>query len=269
MVSHTGGSDSDQSQSRRNLPLKPRFLVQNLLEMSGVVSESIKTGTAGRADLTEFTVGPDQVRVGDETITVFAMREMPDWTVREFCIVPIHFRGHKFFLKHKSPGPPPYAFRYELAPWYSALGQESNCPIHYDEEYVADRDRHSRHNRRQDHLHSALFVVYPFLGFCWSGFKERVLGPIGFEPGSITEASVMISVGFWLLEGTFVGAFHVGFLAILFSCWPLTWLDYLLVFLLPLDSAVRYGQIIAGDASPGGFLEWLFNRRKAGGQRRD
>ena len=236
--------------------------------MTAVVSESVKTGTAIRADWTELPVGPDLVRVGDETITVFAMREMPDWTVREFCKVPIHFRGHKFFLLRKSPGPPPYACRYELAPWHPELGQESSCPIHYDEDYVADRDLHSRSSRRQDHLRAALFGVYPFLGYGWSGFKERVLGPIGFEPGSITEASVMITVGFWLLEGTFVGAFHVGFLAILFSCWPLTWLDYVLVVLLPLDSAIRFGQIIRGDSAPDGFLEWVFNHRKPDGHRR-
>jgi hypothetical protein len=237
--------------------------------MTGVVNESVKTGTAGHPDITELAVGPDMVHIGDETVTVFAMREMPDWTVREFCIVPIHFRGHKFFLKRKLPGPPPYAFRYELVPWHSALGQESTCPIQYDEDYVAERDRHSRHSRRQGHLHSALFGVYPFLGYGWSGFKERVLGPIGFDPASITEASVMLAIGFWLLEGAFIGAFHMGFLGIVFSSWPLNFLDYLLVVLLPLDCAVRYGQIISGDSVPGGFLEWLFNRRKPDSHRPD
>jgi hypothetical protein len=92
---------------------QPRFGAKPALfdPMAGVF---IKFGTVNQPQITELAVGPDLVRVGDEIVTVFAMREMPDWTVREFCRVPIHFRGYKFFPKRKLPDPSPYAFRYEL-----------------------------------------------------------------------------------------------------------------------------------------------------------
>ncbi len=214
-------------------------------------------------DITEITVGPDMVRVGDRTVTVFAMRPMPDWTVREFSIVPIFFRGHKFHLKRRLPGPAPYACRYELEPWHSELGLESSLKVVYDEGYVAQRDADARTSRRQDHLHSALFAIYPFLGFCWSGFKERILGPIGFDPVDITEASIMIEFGLFLAEGVFAFYFHAGFLGVVFSRHLLFWLDWALLILLPLDSIVRYGHIIRGDSCPAGFLEWLFKRTDA------
>jgi hypothetical protein len=214
-----------------------------------------------KPNITEHAVGPDKVQVGDLTVTVFAMRPMADWTVREFSIVPIYFRGHKFYLKKRMEGPAPFACRYELAPWYSQLGMESTLKIVYDEDYVADRDRDFRTDRWYDHLHSALFGIYPLLGFCWSGFKERVLSRIGFEPVGITEASIFIEFGFFLVEGVFASYFHAGFLGLTFSRMWLIWLDWALLVILPLDSAVRYGHIIRGDAFPGGFLEWLFKRQ--------
>jgi hypothetical protein len=39
-------------------------------------------------------------------------------------------------------------------------------------------------------------------------------------------------------------------------------LDWTLLVVLPLDSAVRYGEVIHGDSYPAGFLEWLFKRQK-------
>jgi hypothetical protein len=206
----------------------------------------------------DLMVGRDKVQVGDLTVTVFAMRAMADWTVREFSIVPIYFRGHKFYLKRRLEGPAPFACRYELAPWYPQLGQESSLSIVYDEDYVADRDRDYRTDRRNDHLHSALFGIHPLLGFCWSGFKEGVLSRIGFEPVDITEASIFIAFGFFMVEGIFAFYFRGGFLGFVFSRMWLIWLDWALLVVLPLDCAVRYGHIIRGDAHPEGFLEWLF-----------
>lgn len=211
-------------------------------------------------EITEFNVGPDIVRVGDRIVTVLAMRPMADWTVREFCRVPIFFRDHKFYLKRKTAGPTPYAFTYDLEPWFPELGLESPLKIFYDEEYVAERDRDSRRSRQHDHLHSVLFSFYPFLGFFWSGFKERVLGPIGFEAVDITEASIMIEFGAFLLEAVFRFYFHSGFIGVMFSERLLFWLDWVLLLGLPLDCGIRYGRIIRGDHFPVGLFEWLFRR---------
>ena len=208
----------------------------------------------------EHIVGSDLVHVTDYKVMVFARHEMPDWTVREFCRVPIHFRGHKFYLARRLPAMPPYAFCYELGTWHAGLGMESNRPIFYDEDYVAERDQNVRTGWRQSHLHSLLFALYPCLGLCWSGFKERVLGPIGFDPVDITEASVLFVFGYFLLDGVFVCYFRLGFLALVFSRPWLLWLDYLMFVILPLDCLVRFGRLIRGDCAPAGFLEWLFRR---------
>jgi hypothetical protein len=221
-----------------------------------------------QTDITEIAVGPDLVRVGDFTVTILAQRAMADWTVREFCIVPIFFRDHKFYLRRKETGPAPYACTYELAPWYPQLGTESTLRIIYDEDYVANRDRDSRTDRRNDHLHSALFCAYPLLGFCWSGFKERVLCRIGFEPVDITWASVFLEFSFFMVEGIFAFYFHSGFLTVMFGRRILYLLDMALLLALPIDSAVRYGHIIHGDSYPAGFLEWLIKPQNSS-QKRD
>ena len=141
--------------------------------------------------LSELEVGPDKIHLIGDEVTVFAMRAMPDWTVREFCQVPIYFQDKKYYLKRKTAGPPPYAFQYQLAPWHSELGAESTRSISYDEAYVAHREEQFRSERRNDLLHPALLCIYPLLGLCWSRFKERFLGPRGFEPVSITEGSIL------------------------------------------------------------------------------
>ena len=214
-----------------------------------------------QSKIIEHTVGRDKVQVGDFTLTVFAMRAMPDWTVREFSIVPIYFRDHKFYLKRRLEGQAPYACRYELAPWHPQLGTESTLKISTTRIMSPTGTAIFARTVGYDHLHSALFGIYPLLGFCWSGFKERVLSRMGFEPVDITEASIFIEFGFFLVEGVFASYFHAGFLGLTFSRMWLIWLDWALLLILPLDSAVRYGHIIRGDAFPGGFLEWLFKRR--------
>ena len=212
----------------------------------------------------EMTIGPDTVHVLGEKVTIYATREMPEWTVREFCIPPIHFRGRKYYLKGKHAGPLPYAFRYELAPWYPELGTPSSRVIVYDEDYVAQRERDFKSDGRNEQLHSVLFVFYPLLGFTWSRFKQRVLGPIGFDPINITGASIMLAFAFFMLEGVFVCYFRLGFLALVVSRAWVLWLDYLLFILLPLDCAIRYGHILRHDAAPAGLLEWVFRRNKSG-----
>ena len=112
----------------------PRELARHLRIFAGV----------NVAITSEFSVGPDKVRLVGDEVTVFAVRAMPDWTVREFCRVPIHFQGNKYYLLRKTAGPHPYAFQYQLAPWHSDLGAESSRSISYDEAYVAHRDEQFR-----------------------------------------------------------------------------------------------------------------------------
>ena len=66
-----------------------------------------------------------------------------------------------------------------------------------------------------------------------------------------------------MLEGVFILYFHSGFIALfgghaLYS--SILWLDRGLFILLPLDSVLRYDQVLRGSESPDGFLEWVFRR---------
>jgi hypothetical protein len=102
-----------------------------------------------------------------------------------------------------------------------------------------------------------LLPLYPLLGFCWSGFKERVLWPIGFLPPSITAASTMLTVGFVLVDGILFGFLGGGLIAQLRLHVPLANLfDLLLLATMSLDCAVRYGQLLDHEPVPDGFLEW-------------
>jgi hypothetical protein len=208
--------------------------------------------------IVEMNIGPDKVHLVGAHVTIFATRAMPDWTVREFCLPPIYFQGNKYYLRRKLPGPPPYALRYELAPWHSGLGTESSRSITYNEAYVEQRERDFKTGRRDHHLNMGLLPLYPFLGFCWSGFKQRVLGPLGFEPLAITMASIALGLGFFLLEAVFVVGFHMGFIGLILSSERLLLLDRILLLLVPLDCIMRYDHILRGDGSPDGFLEWMF-----------
>lgn len=206
----------------------------------------------------ELEIGPDKVHLIGNEVTIFAKHAMADWTVREFCRVPIYFNDNKYYLLRKTPGPHPYAFQYFLAPWHAELGPESTRTITYDEAYVAHRDGRIRGDRRDERLFPVLVCLYPLLGICWSRFKTQVLGPRGFEPASVTGASIMLLFAFWMLESVFVLYFHVGFLVLLCSRIWVLWIDRLLFLLLPLDCAIRYGKLLEGEESPPGFLEWAW-----------
>lgn len=211
--------------------------------------------------ITELKIGPDRACISDGKVLVFAIRDMADWTVREFQRRPIYFQGGKYFLKRKTPGPPPYAFTYELAPWAGEPGQESSASITYDEAYVEEREQRHRTDRKHERIYPALLCLYPLLGLAWSGFKERVLGPLGFDPVSITSASTFMIFCIFMLEGIFVFYFHGGLIApfcgrTLYE--SVLWLDRALLIVLPMDAAVRYSQVIRGDSCPDGFLEWIF-----------
>jgi len=211
-------------------------------------------------------VGSDKVILDGSRVIIDAVRPIRDWSVREFCHHPIFFQGEKYFLVGKRRVGKPYAIRYELHAWPEDLHEASTVEFTYDADFVAARDR----GARLDHVHTllwyALLPVYPLLGLCWSGIKERVLWPIGFVPTSITGASVMFMFCFTFCDAIFYGFLGGGVVIKVFGAAALGgWAvlaDLLLIGLLTLDCALRFSQLLRGDDPvPDGFLEWLFRRR--------
>lgn len=207
-------------------------------------------------------VGSDRVCVGEDRVVIEAA-ELMDWPLREFCRVPIFFEGRKYFLHRLGQAEKPYAKRYELCPWPANLHEESPRTVCYDTAYVANRDQLARQQRRFDRLHLLLLPLYPFLGLCWSGLKNGLLNRIGFEPRSITAASVALAFNLLILEGIFVGWLRGGLLLVLLGNARLQAADLALMALLAGDTVARYSQLLKTDVQRHwGFCEWMIPARR-------
>jgi len=207
---------------------------------------------------------PDSVKIGSDrvifrggSVIVYASRLMEDWQVREFCQIPVFFRGRKYHIKRKSRVDPPYVLAYELELWPAEYQGESTLSITYDERYVNQRDQQSRTEGREEFTHLALLAVYPLLGFLWSDFKDRRLERFGFQPRSITEASLYVQVAFVACELVFLALARTGFFDAVFQRAG-TPVDLLLLLVCVADLMARGSQMFRGDERPDGFLEWLF-----------
>jgi len=211
-------------------------------------------------------VGSDKVILDGYRISIDAKHPIEDWSVREFCHHPIYFEGWKYILIGKRRIPKPYAMRYELQAWPEDLHEASTREFTYDEDFVAARDAQFSAEQRHTVLWCFLAPLYPFLGFCWSGFKERVLWPIGFVPSSITKVSVMIGFSFLIAETILYGWLGGGMLPLV-THRTFHWFihdvpDAVLIVLLACDCVKRFDQLFRGDVTvPDGFLEWIFRRR--------
>jgi hypothetical protein len=203
----------------------------------------------------------DKVCVETERLIVHAAEAM-DWPVREFCRVPIIFRGQKYYVRSKRDGERAHTFIYELWLWPEKLQEASVREVVYDEAYVIERDKAAARSRRRDRLHFILLPFYPFLGLFWSGFKNRTLGRLGFVPISITRASIAVTFNLFIAEGIFVGWLGGGILTY-FSGWPgLRPIDWTLLISLGADSVMRFGQSLEFDVERcWGFCEWVRPRK--------
>ena len=113
--------------------------------------------------------------------------------------------------------------------------------------------------RRMPLSGTKLIPLYPFLGLFWSGFKNRVLGPVGFESGSVTKISILLTFNLFIAEGIFVGWLGGGLLTYFLGQPTLRPVDWALMLLLGADSAMRFGQSLKMDVEQyWGFCEWLW-----------
>jgi len=213
-------------------------------------------------------VGSDLVEVGEYHIVIHARHPIADWKIREFCRQPIYFKGQKFVLRNRLHGKAPHAVQYELVPWPEDLHDESSASFVYDEQLVAQRDADFKAERQRTVLWYFILPLYPLLGLFWSGFKRDVLSPLGFVPTSITSASVLFIFLAVFVDAMFLGFLGGGILMVLFGVTALGgWIivaDLLVIAAFLLDCAVRFSQLLQGDAAePFGLLEWLLPSRRS------
>jgi hypothetical protein len=206
-------------------------------------------------------VGSDQVNVEGNRLIIHAAEPM-DWPIREFCRIPICFESRKYYVRSKHKGERPYAMVYELWPWPANLHEASTRQVVYDAAYVVERDEIATRQRGHERCYVVLLPVYPLLGFCWSRFNNRVLVSLGFEPGSITKASVALTFSLFMAEGIFVGWLSGGILMYRLGRPSLRAVDWALMLLLGADSFMRFGQSLKLDVvDHWGFCEWLWPKR--------
>jgi hypothetical protein len=218
-------------------------------------------GSAGNT----LKVGSDEVHFAGEFVIIHAATEISDWTSREYSRSPVWFQGKKYFLSGKGPVEPPFVMRYKLAPWPAEFHEESKISYVYDEDFVTERDRDFKRGRQSHHAKILLMPLYPLLGFAWSGLKEKVLSPWGFESKSITDASLMLQFGLVLLQVIYVGFLRGGAFQFFWRGGEMPFfLDWVLLLGLAADGLVRANQRLSNEAVfPYGFLEWLVKIKRA------
>lgn len=198
-----------------------------------------------------MTIGSDNIHFEQERLYIHAFEPM-DWPAREFSRIPVFVQGRKYYVRSVRDGNPPYAMVYELWPWPADLHEESTREVIYDEAYVLERDKLAAKGRGYHRLHVVIAPLYPLLGLCWSRFKYGILVRLGFEPHSITGASIFL---------IFLLAVMAGVFGIIGGGLPM----YFLMVLLGVDSLMRYSQYIEQNVDAEhhwGFYEWLLGRKR-------
>lgn len=208
---------------------------------------------------TILRIGSDEVEFEGENVLIRARHKAGDWEVRGFFRTPIWFQGKKYFLYSADAAAAPFAWRYKLVPWPELLVQESPISHIYDTSFVDARDRAVRATSTEGHLKILLTPFYPFLGWAWSGFKERVLSPIGFEAKGITDASIFLEFCLMLTQAVYFGWLRGGMFQFFWAtgtAWFIA--DGVLLVVLLADAVVRFSQrLLDEEVFPYGFLEWM------------
>lgn len=215
--------------------------------------------SAPGSEQTTIEVGADEVLLYGNKIVVCSAKRMDDWEAKDFQRPKILFRGGEYYLSRKLPGDAERPYRYELGPWPDYLEEEPKHSVTYDEDYVNRRDTRFKRVSSVTGRQSRLTFLYPLLGFCWSGFKERFLEPHGFNPLRISLFSCILAYIIFMGELSCFFFLGSGLLQRLFGP-GIQWLDYIFLLVFPIDSAVRFFQIVNGTTRyPVGFLEWILN----------
>jgi hypothetical protein len=131
---------------------------------------------------------------------------------------------------------------------------------------VEEREALLRAERRNDVLHLVLLPLYPFLGLCWAEFKTTKLAMVGFDPTSITKASLAVTLNLAIVEGILLGwLMHAGegVVTLALRRPSLLWMDWLLLVLCSLDTVIRYSGSLHSEAEYHlGFCEWLWPKMR-------
>src|SRR5262249_11804232 len=133
------------SRAGRRFWFKQPIALKALLACADVQGMSAGDASSAR---TSFHIGPDLVTTEEQFVCIDAVREFPEWQVREYARIPIHFQEQSYFLREKRAGQAPFAVRYILERWPANHVSSAPFSFEYNAEMVAQRDVDHREDWR-------------------------------------------------------------------------------------------------------------------------
>ena len=198
-------------------------------------------------------LGSDRLRREGERLVVDTAAEMDGWEVRHYRKTRVHFDGVAYQILRQE-AMQHGGVRYHLEPWPQDLADAPAHEIHYDLAYVQARDAARRVLVRRSVGGEFLLPLYPLLGLLPSRWKAALQRRYGLHPRSMTAWSLRLEYVGILLDGAFL-AIHA-----ITGRFDAFYLIAVMVILVP-DAWMRYDSLLAEDAYPPGFYEWLLRFR--------
>ncbi len=198
-------------------------------------------------------LGSDRLSREGERLVVDTAAEMDGWEVRRYRKTRVHFDGVAYQILRQEVTREG-GVRYVLEPWPKELADAPAREIDYDLAYVEARDAARRVLNRRSVGAEFLLPLYPLLGLLPSRWKAALQQRYGLHPRTMTAWSLRLEYVGILLDGAFL-AIHA-----ITGRFDAFYLIAVLVILIP-DAWMRYDSLLAEDAYPPGFYEWLLRFR--------
>ncbi len=208
----------------------------------------------------------DHVLFKGGQVIVHTQLEMKDWELRKYRRTQILFEGNPYCIVHIDASARG-EIRYFLEPWGPNLDDIPGKTIRYDENFVRERDRALKEQKKAERHGYFLVALTPLLGLLYSGLKRRIEDQYGISARISTRLSLYLE-GFCLLAsgvtvtiftlaagiGPAFGAEGIGM--------PGSWFLPLFILVLVPDFLMRYSSSLKDESSPPGFYEWLIRSRR-------
>ncbi len=205
----------------------------------------------------QIEVGSDRLEHRSGYLLVRAAREMPDWEVRTYRRTAVFLEETRYAVRGHEASPQGQHL-YQLVPWPDDGRELPGRVIHYDADYVAERDERARVAMAAAPVGVLIRPLMPLLGLLPAGVKLALHQTLGVHPVAATRASIFME---WL----------VGFLAMVYSMIygitgaatpelrPMPWIALVLL----VDAGMRFGRSGTTKMEQYGFGEWLLDPLKS------
>jgi hypothetical protein len=206
-------------------------------------------------------VGVDRVLSTDDgALVVHAAHEMPDWRITRYRKAAVVYREQVYFIEAKTPLPAG-GCRYLLKPWPHDANDPAGLTIHYDQDYVRERDALRLRQAQLEGEAGVLLLLTPLLGFLPSTVKLRLNDRYGIHPLEITTYSVFIEAMVGLCAAVII---VIDLFTGIYGAHAFVGLMRGVVAVLcvaAVDGSVRYHVVLGGGMRQYGFGEWIFRWR--------